>query len=238
MACSSGGNRNSASSLEKERAAKMRAAVAVSIGLLLLFGSGEAGAVIVNIDATVSGCTTCSGGPLNADVALSTVVTLIKPVQITLAPGTYTITNAATVNGVETGANPTFLAWNFEAGNPNGFAWSFLVATDNGNGTGTMLKGDFVNGTFPTLAAAASATGLETFSYSTLLPGTSTAGFIDTLTLSKMTTLDFFSDDNFLGDNSNGVALKIEAVPEPATLLLVGAGVAGLAALGARRLRM
>ena len=190
--------------------------------------------MIVNIDATVSGCTTCSGGPLNPDVALGTVVTLIKPVQITLDPGTYTITNAATVNGVESGANPAFLAWNFEAGNPSGFAWSFLVATDNGNGTGTMLKGDFVNSTFPTLTAAASATGVQTFNYSTLLPSTLTAGFIDSMTLSKTTTLDFFSDDNFLSDNANGVALDVEAIPEPGTVSLLGVGV-GLLAIGTRR---
>lgn len=206
----------------------MRARVALGIAFLLALGS-RASAVIVDIDATISGCTTCSGGPLNADVQLGTVVTLIKPVQVTLGPGTYTIANAATVNGVEPGANPTFLAWNFEAANPNGFAWSFLVATDNGNGTGTMLKGDFVNAVFPTLAAAASATGVQTFSYSTLLPGTSTASFIDTLTLSQTTTLDFFSDDNILSDNSNGIALDIEAIPEPSTLLLVGAGFAFMA---------
>jgi hypothetical protein len=206
-----------------------------ALGIALLLGSGTAGAVIVNIDATISGCTTCSGGPLNADVALGTVVTLIKPVQITLGPGTYTITNASTVNGVEPGATPSFQAWNFEAANPNGFAWSFLVATDNGNGTGTMLKADFVNAVFPTLSAAASATGVQTFSYSTLLSGTSTAGFVDTLTLGKTTTLDFFSDDNFLSDNSNGVALDIEATPEPDTALLVGTGLAGLVAATARR---
>jgi hypothetical protein len=217
---------------------KRRAASALGIGFLMLLGSDVAGAVIVNIDATVSGCTTCSGGPLNADVALGTVVTLIKPVQITLSPGTYSITNAATVNGVETGANPAFLAWNFEAGNPSAFAWSFLIATDNGNGTGTMLKADFVNSTFPTLTAAASATGVQTFSYSTLLPSTSTAGFVDTLTLGKTTTLDFFSDDNVLSDNSNGVALDIEPIPEPRTWMLLASGLAGFAALKAPRRRV
>jgi hypothetical protein len=60
-----------------------------------------------------------------------------------------------------------------------GWAWAFLVATDNGNGTGTMLKADFVNGTFATQALAASATGIQTFDYLTLLPSTSTAGFTD-----------------------------------------------------------
>jgi len=171
--------------------------------------------VIINIDARVSGCTTCSGGPTNADVSLGTVVTLISPVQITLGPGTYTITNAATVNGVLPGANSTFLAYNFQAGNPSGWAWSFLLATDNGNGTGTMLKADYVPGSFTTQGLAASATGIQTFSYSTLLPSPSTAGFIDSLTLSKTTTLDFFIDDSGLQDNSAGVALQI--APEPST---------------------
>jgi hypothetical protein len=210
----------------------MAKAMVLAAAFPLAIASGEANALIVNIDATVSGCSTCSGGPLNPDVAAGTIVTLINPVQVTLGPGTYTITNAATVNGVDPGANPNFTAWNFEASNPSGWAWSFLVATDNGNGTGTMLKGDFVNATFPTQAAAASATGVQTFTYSTLLPGTSTAGFIDTLVLSQTTTLDFFSDDFFLSDNAGGVALQI--VPEPATALLLGAGLFGLVAAEGR----
>lgn len=53
-------------------------------------------------------------------------------------------------------------------------------------------------------------------------------------TLSKTTTLDFFSDDKFLSDNANGVALDIEAIPEPGTVSLVGVGVA-LLAIGTRR---
>jgi hypothetical protein len=214
---------------------KMKAAFTLGIAFLLPIASREASAVIINIDSTVSGCQTCLFGPTNADVSLGTIVNLINPVQITLGPGTYTITNAATVNGVLPGANPAFLAWNFEIVVPGSWVWSFLVATDNGNGTGTMLKSDFVNGLFPTQAAAASASGVQTFDYSTLLPSSSTAGFIDTLTLSKTTTLDFFSDDSFLLAHSFGVALDIEPIPEPNTLLLVGAGVAGVFAVKARR---
>jgi len=208
---------------------------ALWIAFLLLLTSRETSALIINIDATVSGCTACSGGPTNADVALGTVVSLISPVVVTLGPGTYTITNAATVNGVVSGANPTFLAYDFQTGNPTAWAWAFLVATDNGNGTGTMLKADYVNGTFVSQAAAASATGIQTFSYSTLLPSTSTAGFVDTLTLSQTTTLDFFIDDFALSDNSAGVALQI--VPEPSSVVLLAAGIGWMAAIRRPRMR-
>ena len=213
----------------------MRNIVSLRFGLMtalwLMLLSGPAKADILNIDATVSGCTTCFGGPLATPAG--TVVTLINPVKLTLGAGTYTITNAATVNGVEPGANPNFLAFNFQAGNSSGWAWNFMVATDNGNGTGTLIKGDFVNGTASTQALMAGMTGVTTFDYNTVLPGTSTAGFTDTLVLNSTTTLDFLIQDGFLSDNAAGVSIDISptgpaGVPEPSSLVFLSLGVAGL----------
>jgi len=207
---------------------------------LLMLLSGAANAAILNIDATVSGCTTCFGGPLATPAG--PVVTLINPVKLTLGAGTYTITNAATVNGVEAGANPNFLAFDFEAANPSGWAWNFMVATDNGNGTGTLIKGDFVNGTASTQALMAGKTGVQTFDYNTVLPGTSTAGFTDTLVLNSTMTLDFLIDDGFLPDNAAGVSLDISptgpaAVPEPSSLVFLCSGVAVLGGIVWKRNR-
>jgi hypothetical protein len=220
----------------------LRFGLMTALWLMLL--AGAANADILNIDATVSGCTSCFGGPLATPAG--TVVTLINPVKLTLGAGTYTITNAATVNGVEPGANASFLAFNFELANPSGWAWNFMVATDNGDGTGTLIKGDFVSGTASTKALMAGMTGVQTFDYTTLLPGTSTAGFIDTLVLSKTTTLNFFIDDGFLPDNAAGVSLDIALAspppptsdtPEPSSFVLLSSGVAGLAGIVWRRNR-
>jgi len=216
----------------------LRLGLMTALWLMLL--SGAANADILNLDATVSGCSTCFGGPLATPAG--TVVTLINPVKLTLGAGTYTITNAATVNGVKPGANPNFLAFDFEAANASGWAWNFMVATDNGNGTGTLIKGDFVSGTASTQALMAGKTGVQTFDYNTVLPGTSTAGFTDTLVLSRTTTLDFFIDDGFLPDNAAGVSLDINptssaTVPEPSSVVLLCTVVAGLGGIMWRRNR-
>lgn len=218
--------------------AKLRVGLLVGTALLLALASSPARALIINISATGSGCAECSGGAAGSGTVQGAIVTLYNPVQLTLGPGTYVITNAATVNGVEPGADPSFLAYNYQAGNPTGWAWSFLVATDNGNGTGTMLKFDYVPGNSGTQAGMAGFTGVQTFDYSTLLSGTSTAGFIDTLTLSQTTTLDFFTDDYYLADNAAGVALSIQAIPEPSTIAMLGSAVAVVLGFRARgRLR-
>lgn len=193
--------------------------------------TNPASATLIEISAGPSGwgCTTCAGGPNQPDVQPGTTVTLIHPgepglLQLSLGPGTYSITNAETTGN--------FSAWNFE-GYPNSpnWVWSFLIGADNGNGTATILKSDYVNGVFSTQALAAGATGTTTWDWQTQLSGTSTAGFNDTLTLNTTTTLDFFIDDYFLPDNGGGVALNIQqtsGVPGP----IAGAGIPGLILAG------
>jgi len=92
------------------------------------------------------------------------------------------------------------------------------MAADNGpNGTGgdlgTVILDDYIGGTttypsgvYATQADAASATGVLTYDDLTVLSGTSTAGFVDSFTLSSTTTLDFLIDDYDLSDNGGGVA--------------------------------
>lgn len=177
---------------------------------------------IVNIDAIVSGCTTC-----NNYIAPGTVVTMISPVQLTLAPGTYTIRNAATVNGVEPGANPQFLAWNVQAGRPDAWAWAFIIAADNGNGTATTINTYAIDERYTDLCCLAttqlgeaSKTGVTaTDGTGATVPGvTSTANFQVTFTLTATTVVDFAAVDYYPPDNAGGMALDVS--PQVTSTLL------------------
>ena len=199
--------------------------------ILLAASISSAAGATVQIDSTVYGCAfpQCSGGP--SSIPVGTVVNLssFPKLQLTLGAGTYNLTNAATTG--------YYSAWNFSGG----WVWSFIVAND---ATSTVLLSDYVNiSPQSSQAAAAGATGVTTHrqltsSTALTLPGTSTAGFIDTFSLAATTTLDFFADDYFLPDNNGGVALNVtlarEGVPEPAPLILCGSALCVIAA-GLRR---
>ncbi|GJG85394.1 hypothetical protein tb265_05750 [Gemmatimonadetes bacterium T265] len=203
-----------------------------SATLALLLGAAAARAqTVVNIDATKSGCTACSAYAAAAP-GLTTGFVGAR-IQRTFGPGTYAVTNAATASGALPGANPTFTAWTYNSP----WLWSFGAADA---ATGTIVLEDYIGQTYATQAAAAGATGVQTYDGARLLPGTSTAGFTDTFTLAATTTLDFYILDYYPADNAGGVSVAITPVgattaPEPATWALVGAGALGIAGVARRR---
>jgi hypothetical protein len=203
-------------------------AAGVCLAALALCGTGRAGSV-VDIDSQISGCSQCSSPP---NVTTGTFLSdIFSPVQLMLGPGTYSVTNAATTG--------YYSAWNFE-GYPNSgnWVWSFVMAADNGSGTqGTVILDDYIGGTasypngiYATQVLAAAASGILTYDNMlgtpTVLAGTSTAGFVDSFTLSTTTTLDFMIDDYILSDNGGGEALNITqvggSVPEPSSFIPLG----------------
>jgi len=212
----------------------IRRALSVAIfGAATLGASTVSQADTVYIDAgpTGWGCTSCSGGPGSMGLGPGFAVTLVNegksgPLQLTLDPGTYSITNAATTGN--------YSGWRYDGGND--WAWSFVIGADNGNGTATVLHVGWVGA--PNHAGqegVANATGVTSYRFLTAIAtSTSTAAYYDTLTLTARTVLDFWIIDYFLPDNIGGVALNISplsatAVPVPAALPLLGSaiGIAG-----------
>jgi hypothetical protein len=197
----------------------------IACSLIALAACASAGSVTIDISATQDGCSQCNS-PQN--ILPGTVLTDIftPKLQLTLGPGTYTITNGDTTPG------DTYSAWNFQGPVSTNWVWSFVVAN---NSTGVVLMDDYIAGVFATQALAAGATGIATYDGNTLLSGTSTAGFVDTLTLASTTTLDFFVDDYYLGDNAGGAAVTVTGngigatAPEPSALIPLGAALLGLA---------
>lgn len=168
-------------------------------------------AQIVNIDATVSGCDInhCNGQhPLPGTVLGS----VINPVQLTLGPGSYSITDA---NGLP-GADPNLTSWRFNGA--SNWVWSFMVVDD---ATRTVLVDACCGPVFATQSGAAT----QPFA----------VNYATTLSLASTTTLDFVVEDYYLPDNAGGISVQVAAVPEPASWALMAGGIAALLHLQRRR---
>lgn len=181
--------------------------------------AASAHAVTLNIDATANG-SYVAGGPLN--LLPGTVAQPYNPVQLTLAAGTYVITNAASTG--------YFSGWNFNGsglGSTSNWVWGFVMAEHGGN----IIEDAYTADVLTSRAAVVAMTGTTTWNGNTQLSATSTAGFIDTFTLIQTSTLDFYVDDYKWGlsDNYGGVSISITAVPEAGT---AGLWLAGLAVMG------
>ncbi len=198
--------------------------------LATLLAAPASHATDVFIDAQQSG-SYVAGGPQY--LLPGTTAQPYNPVQLTLAAGTYDITNAAT-SGYYSG-------WNFNSGGQflnatSNWVWAFNMAEHGGN----ILADVYADPVLNSQAAVAALTGSSFHDGNTLLANTSTASYHQTFTLTHTTTLDFYVDDyNWgLGDNYGGVALRItnitNAVPEPAPLAML---LAGLGVLAVRRRR-
>jgi hypothetical protein len=194
--------------------------------------STEARATTLSIDSTVSGCSGGSDGQACSDGAAHLLpgerVTLIDPVTITLGPGVYNVTDAA--------SSGYYSAWNFSGG----WVWNWAAATDNGDGTGDIFQAGASGLIYGSQAAAA---GSHDGNYGgpggPVLPLLDPTGgpdnFSDSFTLLTTTKLDFFTIDYYLPDNAGGVALDIStAVPEPSTWAMLLIGFAGLGVLARR----
>jgi hypothetical protein len=206
---------------------KIATSAAVVAALVAAFiAPGTAHAVVVQIDSQQNG-SYVAGGPQY--LLPGSVAQAYNPVQLTLAAGTYVITNAA--------GSGYWSAWNFNGsglGSSSNWVWGFVMAEHGGNIIEDAYTGDVLG----SQAAVAAAINTTTWNGNTQLAATSTAGFTDTFTLAQTTTLDFYVDDyNWgLGDNYGGVAIDISPVPEAGTAALMALGL--LAAVGLRRRRI
>ena len=178
-------------------------------GLLAFVAPAMASATIVNIDATHGFNYVPNGGSDPAPVAGDQITLIGTPPTVTLAAGTYTITNATG----KPGSDPDLSAWSYNVGT-NSWTWGFVVAT----AAGTVLDyEDVASG-----SSQASVAGLAVVK-----------NFSSTLTLTAPTVVAFTLRDYYVPDNGGGISLDIKptavAVPEPATWAL---SIAGLALVG------
>lgn len=115
----------------------------------------------------------------------------------------------------------------------SGWVWSFIRAEHDGN----IIEDAYTYDVLGLQTAVAGETGTTTWNGNTQLSATSTAGFTDSFTLTHTTVLDFYVDDyNWgVGDDTGGVSINIQAVPEASTAAMWLAGLVVMGQLGRRR---
>lgn len=148
--------------------------------------------------------------------------------QLTLAAGTYTVTNAAGMPG----ADPNFTGYRFNNSGGRNWAWAFVIADSATNRVvsyGEAYPYDAQPGFVRDMQAQVANDPVV-------------QNYQGQFTLAATTTLNFLIRDYFLPDNAGGVAIHIrpsgQVIPEPGTCALIVAGLlplAGVRVLARRR---
>jgi hypothetical protein len=190
----------------------------LALSACLACAAPAARAVVVNIDATTAGCDAahCNAVFLHPG---DTVGAVFSPTQLTLGPGTYTVSNGSGLPG----SNPSFSAWRVNGG-PQ-WTWSFLIIDDATLQVVTFGCCSLVPGAPPAYFATQAAAAAQPYAQT----------YTSSFTLAKVTTLDFVTEDYFPADNAGGMSLSVTAVPEPPVWALAGLGLLGF---GAARRRL
>ena len=156
-------------------------------------------------------------------VAPGTLVDLFNPVLVNFAAGDYLLSSAWGLPGA------LYDTWNFESTAPGSWASHFVAAEVLPDGRYRALI-DGISLLEPSCHNHYCAWDTQ---------AEATAAFLATppflLHLAADTQVAFVAADHYLADNLGGISLQVTAVPEPASALLLLAGLSGL--LGARSWR-
>ena len=198
------------------------------LGTLALTSSAQAD-TIVNIKGYSDGAGAGSGVD-NPFAAVGATVHLSNPVMLHLAAGDYRITDASGRAGA------LYDAWDFENGVEGSWTNHFSVGAAQG-GEDSSAYTLLLDGLPGTGAGHFGGFYSEKEASDAFL---SWAPF--TLHLDLDTLVGFAAPDYYLPDNQGGISLDIarvdvSAVPEPQNVMLMMAGLAGLAAVARRRSR-
>ena len=200
-----------------KRAAFRLAGAALAIGV----GAAAQAQSIVNIQGF--GTDGAGANIFSYPVTPGTLVDLFNPVIVSFAAGDYALSSAWGRAGA------LYDTWNFESSAPGSWASHFVAAEVLPDGRYRALI-DGVSLLDPSCQNHFCAWDTQ---------AQASAAFLATppslLHLTADTQVAFVSADYYLPDNLGGISLLVTTVPEPASALLLLAGMAGLLGARARR---